>query len=76
MRHPLSDQAVVSGKSAIFGGMMMQSRLRIDPWAADVREEIDAFRDRHPAGISLDLIFDQSGCRHHTDNPPDWIYGG
>ena len=61
VRYPLSDQAIVSGKSAIVIGMMMQSGLRIDPWAAGVREEIDAFRDRLPAGISLDLIFDQSG---------------
>ncbi|MBE7384962.1 MAG: efflux RND transporter permease subunit [Leptolyngbya sp. SIO1E4] len=61
VRYPLSDQAIVSGKPAVVVGVMMQSGLRIDQWAVGVREEIDAFRDRLPAGIRLDLIFDQSG---------------
>ncbi|MEO0488092.1 MAG: efflux RND transporter permease subunit, partial [Cyanobacteria bacterium J06659_2] len=60
VRYPLSDQAIVSGQPAVVVGMMMQSGLRIDQWAAGVRDELDAFRDRLPEGIGLDLIFDQS----------------
>ena len=61
VRYPLSDQALVSGKPAVVLGVMMQSGLRIDHWADSVRQELGAFRDRLPEGVSLDLIFDQSG---------------
>ena len=61
VRSPLSDQAIVSGKPAVVVGMMMQSGLRIDQWAVGVREEIEAFQARLPEGVSLELIFDQSG---------------
>ncbi|ESA33583.1 cation multidrug efflux pump [Leptolyngbya sp. Heron Island J] len=60
VRYPLSDQAIVSGKPAIVVGVMMQSGLRIDQWAANIHGELDNFRDRIPEGISLALIFDQS----------------
>ncbi|MEO1211867.1 MAG: efflux RND transporter permease subunit, partial [Cyanobacteria bacterium J06638_20] len=61
VRRPLSDQAIVSGKPAIAVGVMMESGLRIDQWSAEVKQELEAFRDRLPQGISLDIIFDQSG---------------
>ncbi|MBD0337649.1 MAG: efflux RND transporter permease subunit, partial [Cyanobacteria bacterium Co-bin13] len=60
VRYPLSHQAIVSGKPAVVLGVMMQSGLRIDQWAVVVRSELDAFRERLPQGVSLDLIFDQS----------------
>ena len=60
VRYPLTDQAIVSGKPAVVVGVMMQSGRRIDQWAAEMRREIDAFRDRVPDGVSLDVIFDQS----------------
>ncbi|NEP17787.1 MAG: efflux RND transporter permease subunit [Leptolyngbya sp. SIO4C1] len=61
VRSPLTDQAIVSGKPAVVVGVMMKSGLRIDQWAADMRSEIEAFGDRVPNGVSLDIIFDQSG---------------
>lgn len=61
IRYPLSDQALVSGQPAVVLGIMMQSGLRIDQWSAQVKQELDAFDVRLPEGISLDLIFDQSG---------------
>ena len=60
VRHPLSDQVLVSGKPAVVLGVMMESGLRIDQWAAMVHQELAAFSDRLPQGVSLDLIFDQS----------------
>jgi multidrug efflux pump subunit AcrB len=60
IRQPPTDLALVSGKPAIALGVLMKSGLRIDYWATDVRQELDAFRDRLPPGISLDLVFDQS----------------
>jgi multidrug efflux pump subunit AcrB len=61
VRYPLRHQAIVSGRPAVVLGVMMQSGLRIDQWSAVVRSELDAFRERLPQGVSLDLIFDQSG---------------
>lgn len=61
VRYPLTDQAIVSGQPAVVVGVMMKSGLRIDQWAAEMRSEIEAFRDRVPDGVSLDIIFDQSG---------------
>lgn len=60
IRNPPDDRAIVSGQPAVVLGIMMQSGLRIDRWAPEVREEITAFRERVPQGINLDIIFDQS----------------
>ena len=60
LREPFSDQAIVDGQPAIALGVMMQSGLRIDQWATEMRAQIEAFRDRLPAGIRLNIIFDQS----------------
>ncbi|MBE9109896.1 efflux RND transporter permease subunit [Nodosilinea sp. LEGE 07298] len=61
IRSPLSDAAIVSGKPAVVVGVMMQSGLRIDQWAAQARAAVDDVRDRLPEGLSLTIIFDQSG---------------
>jgi multidrug efflux pump subunit AcrB len=61
VRSPLTDQAIVGGKPAVVVGVMMQSGLRIDQWAAQARSVIDDLGDRLPQGISLNVIFDQSG---------------
>ena len=61
VRYPLSDQAIVDGQPAVVLGVMMQSGLRIDQWATQARAAVEDFRYRLPAGLSLDVIFDQSG---------------
>ncbi|MEM6521496.1 MAG: efflux RND transporter permease subunit [Cyanobacteria bacterium P01_C01_bin.70] len=61
IREPLSDQAIVGGQPAMVLGVMMQSGLRIDQWATAARAAVNDFRDRLPAGLELDIIFDQSG---------------
>ena len=58
---PPSDLALVSGKPAIAVGVLMKSGLRIDQWAESVKAEIANFESTLPQGVSLDLIFDQSG---------------
>ncbi len=60
IRYPLSEQAIIRGKPAVVLGVMMQSGIRIDQWGASARAAAEEFRDRLPAGISLDIIFDQS----------------
>ncbi|MGG6236998.1 efflux RND transporter permease subunit [Nodosilinea sp. AN01ver1] len=61
VRFPLSDQAIVGGKPAVVVGVMMQSGQRIDQWGARAQAAIADFRDRLSDGITLDVIFDQSG---------------
>ncbi|GAB4550685.1 MAG: efflux RND transporter permease subunit [Pleurocapsa sp.] len=58
---PPSDLALVSGKPAIAVGVLMKSGLRIDQWAKSVKAEIANFEATLPQGVSLNLIFDQSG---------------
>lgn len=60
IREPQSDLAIIGGKPATVLGVMMQSGLRIDQWAHSARAAVADFRDRLPAGLSLDIIFDQS----------------
>ncbi|MEM1253246.1 MAG: efflux RND transporter permease subunit [Cyanobacteria bacterium P01_H01_bin.21] len=60
VRQPLTDLALVSGKPAVVAGVMMESRMRIDNWAEEVRQILTDFETLLPEGISLDLVFDQS----------------
>ncbi len=61
VRDPLTDLALIDGQPAVVVGVMMESGRRIDQWSATVREQIVGFRDRLPEGVTLDVIFDQSG---------------
>ena len=61
IRYPPSNLAIVGGRPAVTLGVVMQSGLRIDQWATSARAAVDDFRDRLPEGLSLDIIFDQSG---------------
>ncbi len=58
---PPTDLALVSGKPAISIGVLMKSGLRIDQWAKEIKAEIANFEKTLPQGVSLNLIFDQSG---------------
>ena len=60
VRQPLTDLALISGKPAVVAGVMMESRMRIDNWAEEVRQILTDFETLLPEGISLDLVFDQS----------------
>jgi multidrug efflux pump subunit AcrB len=61
VRYPLADQAIIGGKPAVVVGVIMQSGLRIDQWGASAQTAIADFRDRLSDGVSVDVIFDQSG---------------
>lgn len=61
VRTPLTDLAIINGQPAIVVGVMMESGRRIDQWSATVRERLTGFSDRLPGGVTLDVIFDQSG---------------
>lgn len=60
IRQPQRGLAIVSGQPAVAVGVLMESGRRIDQWAEAMHQKLDAFRDRLPTGIELDVIFDQS----------------
>lgn len=60
IQQPMTDLALVSGKPAVVAGVLMESGLRIDHWAAEVRAVLADFESRLPQGVSLDIVFDQS----------------
>lgn len=60
IQQPISDLALVSGQPAIVAGVMMESGLRIDHWAKELRTVMADFESQLPAGIRLDVVFDQS----------------
>jgi multidrug efflux pump subunit AcrB len=61
VRDPLTNLALVGGHPAVVVGAMMQSGQRIDQWGASAQTVLDDFRQRLSAGITLEVIFDQSG---------------
>ena len=65
LREPVTDLAIVNGKPAIALGVLMSSGQRIDLWAEGARQQLDTVRAQLPGGISLAVIFDQSG---YVDN--------
>ena len=60
IQQPMTDLAIVGGKPAVVAGVLMESGLRIDYWATEVRAILTDFESRLPEGVSLDIIFDQS----------------
>ncbi len=59
-RTPLAEAALHNGRPAILVAASLESGLQVDIWAAQIREEIDAFTASAPGGIDVALIFDQS----------------
>ncbi len=60
-RQPMEDVAIVSGRPAIVTGVLMESGRRIDQWAVEVRQVVAKFEKQLPAGVRLEILFDQSG---------------
>ena len=60
IQQPMTDLTLVSGKPAVVAGVLMESGLRIDHWAAEVRAVLTDFQAHLPQGLSLDIVFDQS----------------
>ncbi|MEO1590877.1 MAG: efflux RND transporter permease subunit [Cyanobacteria bacterium J06632_22] len=60
VQQPVTELALTSGKPAVVTAVMMESGLRIDNWAKDIRTVLADFESRLPQGVSLDTLFDQS----------------
>jgi multidrug efflux pump subunit AcrB len=59
-RTPPDDMALIDGQRAVAVATRMAPTAQVGPWVADVRTELDRFRERLPAGVRLELLFDQS----------------
>lgn len=60
-RQPLTEMAIYNGRPAILVGAVLEDGLQIDVWSGYMRETVETFGNRIPKGLSLDLVFDQSG---------------
>ncbi|WP_200821378.1 efflux RND transporter permease subunit [Oceanicoccus sp. KOV_DT_Chl] len=56
---PHSEIAIVNGRAAVTIGVRMQPDQRSDLWSLAVQAELEAFRQRLPANVALEVIFDQ-----------------
>jgi multidrug efflux pump subunit AcrB len=57
---PPDDMAIIGGERAVVVATRMAQTAQVGPWVEHVQTELDAFRDRLPAGVKLDVLFDQS----------------
>jgi len=60
VKTPTDSIAFAGGERAILIAPRMETGRRVDLWATDLRATLDDFRTEMPAGLSLDLVFDQS----------------
>ncbi len=59
-RMPLAEMVIQDGKPAILISTVLQDGLQIDVWADFVRETVQDFQAQVPAGMTLEVVFDQS----------------
>ncbi|MEO0545077.1 MAG: efflux RND transporter permease subunit [Pseudomonadota bacterium] len=59
-RMPLAEMVLQDGKPAILISTVLQEGLQVDVWAGFVRETVEAFQEGVPAGMTLEVVFDQS----------------
>lgn len=57
---PPDDMAIIGGERAAVVATRMAPTAQVGPWVATVQAELDAFRQRLPAGVELEVLFDQS----------------
>ena len=60
-RAPAAEAALHEGQTAMLIAARLQTGLQVDAWMGFVRETVDAYEPTIPAGIELDIVFDQSG---------------
>ena len=57
---PETEISFIEGRRAVVVGTRIDDGLRVGPWSARVRQEIEAFEADLSAGVELRIIFDQS----------------
>ncbi len=57
---PPRSLALISGKHAVTLGVLIRSNVRIDHWTRSVETVLDDFQARLPAGVGLNIVFQQN----------------
>lgn len=57
---PPADLALINGRPGVAVAVRMEQSRRIDQWAIQARATTEAFRERLPGGVGLQIVFDQS----------------
>lgn len=68
IREPPSELAIINGKPGVALAVRMESNQRIGQWTADAYQTLQQFRQRHPAGIELEIVLEQSRYVAHRLN--------
>ncbi|MEM6587750.1 MAG: efflux RND transporter permease subunit [Pseudomonadota bacterium] len=58
---PQAEMALSDGKSAILVAARINEGLQVDAWMTMARDELKAYQAALPAGLTAELVFDQSG---------------
>ncbi len=58
---PTTEMALSDGRPAILVAARINDGLQVDAWMKNARAVIDAYQSSLPAGLSAELVFDQSG---------------
>lgn len=59
-RNPPRQKVLVHGKESVVVAAKVVSETRVDLWSRALKEKLERFRERLPARVTLDLIFEQS----------------
>lgn len=68
IQEPPTESAIINGKPGIAAAVLMESKTSIDQWTEKTRQALEQFQSRLPAGIQLQVIFDQSRYVNHRLN--------
>ena len=68
IREPPSELALINGKPGVALAVRMEANQRIGQWTTDAHQTLQQFRQRHPAGIELEIVLEQSRYVAHRLN--------
>ena len=68
---PPAELALVAGSEGILVAARMRPGIRVDTWVAQAREALSEFEAGLPAGLALDVLFDQG---HYTAKRLDSLF--
>ncbi len=57
---PPASMAIAQGRPAILVGSVMRANQQVDVWSAAFRDMLEDYRQQAPAGLSVELSYDQS----------------
>ncbi|NEQ50220.1 MAG: efflux RND transporter permease subunit [Leptolyngbya sp. SIO3F4] len=68
IREPPPELAIINGKPGVTLAVRMEADQRIEQWTTRAHQTLQQFRQRHPAGIELEIVLEQSRYVAHRLN--------